>query len=331
MSVRAFVPRIESLVGSFCASDRTISFINFNLKTYLRRLVGWYRRRGYRGSSRLFSCSWRHLAPSGWIENLKIGDFQCQLDHRMRACRLMAYGIYEWQTICFCRTLIPPEGIVLDVGANVGYLTALFAYAVGPGGQVHIFEPAPACRPNLEFVLDHDDQSVITPNYVAVSDSIRKATFFQTEHILSHGYSRLDQRPSKMFADVKEYFVDVISLDHYIRERNLERIDLIKIDVEGHELQVLKGLQNTLERGLRPPLVIEATRGKAHDESLFNIESFLVNYGYRPHLPHSHLEMISCKELPVSYHGNLIWLTSSFVSTPTIPGGECILESPTRP
>lgn len=256
------------------------------------------------------SLLWRPLAPGDWIELQQIGEFSVRLDHRIRACRMMAYGTYEWQELRHLRRLIRPGDTVFDVGANVGYVAACLADAVGATGQVHLFEPAPQCRPFLQHLIESDPAGVIRANWCAVADRSGCGSFFETEHTLSHGYARLDRRPSNRFVEVTQTEVRVTALDDYIAEHEIARIDLIKIDVEGHELPVLRGLQRTFDRGQRPMLFLEVSRGEEHDQENRAICDLLTDRGYSAHLMQRELVQVRWTDLPARFHGNLLWLNS---------------------
>lgn len=254
---------------------------------------------------------WRTLAPRGWVESHRIGVYSVRLDHRVRACRMMAYGTYEWRGLGHLLRRLQSGGVVFDVGANVGYLSAHFAEAVGSRGEVHFFEPAGQCREFLEHLLASDGAGVLQANWCAVGESSGRGRFFETEHTLSHGFARLDRRPSERFTAVTESEVEVVSLDDYVAGKGIEGVDLIKIDVEGHELSVLRGFREGFERGMRPMLFVEATRGEAHDEGLRTVSHLLRRYGYRSYLPGVDLLPVDWEELPVGFHDNLLWMVGN--------------------
>lgn len=165
----------------------------------------------------------------------------------------MYTGSYDLILCDFLRRNLAVGDVFLDVGANVGYISAVAASRVGPSGAVHGFEPLPECferlrvlaqlNPEHNFVFKNvalgDRDGVLPIHYNPVGDS-RNATLVPKE---------------KAEATVE---VPVVRLDQYI-EANIERperVSVIKIDVEGFEFPVLRGLESFF-RHYRPPIVCE--------------------------------------------------------------------------
>jgi FkbM family methyltransferase len=149
---------------------------------------------------------------------------------------------------------------VFDVGAHVGQSAALFADTF-PAARVHSFEPDPESYAHLQALAAAYPR--VTTINAAVGERDGEATFFvnefsQTNSLLkaTEGAGRflvgphgLDQR--------KETTVRVITLDRYCVEERIERIDLLKLDTQGYELQVLDGARGLLERQAVPLIYVE--------------------------------------------------------------------------
>lgn len=138
--------------------------------------------------------------------------------------------------------------IAVDVGAHVGYYTVLCADLVGPRGKVYAVEPA---EQNLELLRDNVARftvGVVTilPCAAGRDDATRK--FHVTDASDTHGFY---DHPLQNTVRIDQ--VPVRRLDGLIHER----ADLVKIDVEGAELEVLAGAEGLLERPGRLTLVLE--------------------------------------------------------------------------
>lgn len=141
------------------------------------------------------------------------------------------------------RAAVRPGATVFDIGANVGAYTLLFAQWVGSAGRVVAFEPAPASAAGLrdQLRLNGVADRVQVVEY-AVSDVVGTSRF-EADHanganaLVPDGY-RGDHAVS----------VRTTSLDAFC-EANCLRPDVIKIDVEGAELDVLRGARRTLAAG----------------------------------------------------------------------------------
>src|ERR1700722_3854253 len=143
--------------------------------------------------------------------------------------------------------------VFLDVGANIGYMSAIGAGLVGPSGQVHSFEPIPKYFSRLCKLPQLNSHYSITVNRCAAGahPSIKQAyvTAEAGQNTLVAQYAREDV--------VKEQVaVSVIRLDDYLQERNVKCVKLIKIDTEGFEFPVLLGMQRFLETASELPIII---------------------------------------------------------------------------
>jgi len=136
-------------------------------------------------------------------------------------------------------------GLMIDVGAHHGESISMFAES---GWQVHAFEPDPDNRKELEMRLDGHRKVVV--NSSAVSDKNEHGVDFYTNEI-STGVSGLLAFHS---GHVHAGTVNTITLDKYIKEKNIDAVDLLKVDAEGFDLFVLKGLLSLNE--VRPELIV---------------------------------------------------------------------------
>lgn len=135
-------------------------------------------------------------------------------------------------------------GVVLDVGANLGAYTLLFGQWVGAEGRVFAFEPAPEARRGLERHVALNglrDRIVVRPEAMAAAPGVAKFHAAGPQ-----GDNRIMRRDSRIIeVDHGGIEVATTSIDAFCRERNL-RPDFIKVDVEGAELDVLKGARDTI-------------------------------------------------------------------------------------
>lgn len=126
------------------------------------------------------------------------------------------------------------KGIMIDVGAHYGWSFIRFARA---GWSVYCFEPDDNNRQKLnENIKKYNLNNVIVESE-AVSDKSTKSLLYNSD--ISSGISSLIKFHSS-HKDYKE--VDVITLSYYCQLKNISEIDFLKIDTEGNDLNVLKGL-----------------------------------------------------------------------------------------
>jgi FkbM family methyltransferase len=150
---------------------------------------------------------------------------------------------------------LKPGYVAIDVGANSGCHTLVMANAVGSKGKVVAFEPNPRMFDRLQanVQLNRFDNVDLCP--VALSDQNGIVTL----HIPKVGdYNQgLGSIHSANLENASDQIdVPKISLDDWVNQHCPSRIDLIKIDVEGHEMLVFKGAYQTL-KNFKPILIFE--------------------------------------------------------------------------
>jgi FkbM family methyltransferase len=153
---------------------------------------------------------------------------------------LAMHGYWEsWITTALARTL-RPAWHCLDVGANHGYYTLVMADAVGPDGRVAAVEPTPRLAELLRETLDVNGFPDVVVAQQAATD--REGQTLQLVVPARRSMNaRLAQEagPDDAVVDVESTTIDLIT-------RDWPRVDLIKIDVEGAEESVWRGMQRTI-------------------------------------------------------------------------------------
>ncbi|HVU27882.1 MAG TPA: FkbM family methyltransferase [Verrucomicrobiae bacterium] len=149
----------------------------------------------------------------------------------------------------FCAQFLKPGMVVMDVGANVGLLTRQFCRLVGEDGRVYSFEPDPLTFQFLEFNTQSLANKELTQ--CAVSDN-QELAMLHLNSTSGAGNSLLNKTHS-----TESISVPCISLDEFLKQRGNPRVDVIKIDVEGAELGVLRGVRQTIARLPDLKLIIE--------------------------------------------------------------------------
>jgi FkbM family methyltransferase len=167
-------------------------------------------------------------------------------------------------------TVLQAGMTMYDVGANVGFLTIIAGRLVGPTGHVIGFEPFPGSARQIELNARLNGFTHVTVCQKALADADGTAQFLVSDE---PNWSRLVSDDPILVGQVGEIPVTVCRLDTIVREADLPLPDLIKIDVEGRELDVLAGASDTLRRS-RPFLVIEL-----HGTNALVTEA-LTNLGY---------------------------------------------------
>jgi FkbM family methyltransferase len=164
------------------------------------------------------------------------------------------FGSYEPEVRKIFRTVLPLGGVAVDVGANVGWHTLLMASLVGVSGRVLAIEPNPALQLRL-----HDHLYLNRLGHVEVISSVAADREEMMEFYApglndrNSGNGRVIERPP---GDAETIRVAARRLDTIIATAKCERLDLIKIDVEGFEWRVLRGGDDSIAK-FRPHIVFE--------------------------------------------------------------------------
>ena len=187
------------------------------------------------------------------------------------------------------RQNLRPGMTVVDMGANVGFYTVPFSRSVGPGGKVYAFEPDPFCAALLRERSRRMRLTNVRVENVALGAREGEATLFCSNR------DRAENCTHALAAGVpvEPIRVPVRSLDAYCRENRIDRIDAVKIDVEGDEVSALRGMREILTR--MPPawMFIEFSppQLRAAGASAEEFWDALAEGGYRSHSIGDHGEL----------------------------------------
>jgi len=187
---------------------------------------------------------------------LRLGEIELEFDLSNRVMRTMYFGIYEKDLLGYMRTLLRPGDTFIDVGANIGYLSAYARELVGPKGAVHSFEPVPAYGDALANAV----RSAGVANVRVVGQALgdREGTVpIKISGKENIGWNTIVPGLMKERAGIQTLEVPVTTLARYLDDHDIADVRLIKIDVEGAELLVLRGLAPWLAQGRRPQIVTE--------------------------------------------------------------------------
>lgn len=161
---------------------------------------------------------------------------------------------FERRELRFIARTLPLSGVGIDVGANIGLITLAMAKAVGPGGNVLSFEPMTSNFHAL-CASTSSHKNVTNVNLACSANSMP----IKLGRVWNPGSDDADTSGSfsVFHSDDRPIEVDSIRLDAYFDSAKIDVIDLLKIDVEGSELDVLMGLGKYLSPNSIKSLLIE--------------------------------------------------------------------------
>jgi FkbM family methyltransferase len=177
---------------------------------------------------------------------------------------------YEPSTTARIQACLQPGDVFLDVGANIGFFSVLAALRVGPAGQVIAIEPNPGLRDaigELGAVNGVAERVLLVPAAAAAASGPPAPLFLSVDSVLS----TLDpsRAPLGDFPFDRHVDVPIIAIDDWMVEHpsQRDRLRLVKIDVEGVEADVLKGMRRTLAYPA-PAVICETDPGGEADRLL---------------------------------------------------------------
>jgi len=226
------------------------------------------------------ACQWSSLdKEKGWVyfnfqvlseTGIKSGPVRIRIDNHTQL-----WGVNEWEVKRLRRyeeevfnilyRIIQPGQAIYDIGANLGQYSIWFSRAVRSQGHVYCFEANPVCVYLLQVNLDLNQANNCEIFPVALSSRKESIDF-----TINYGNSALGiTRDSPFYAPKIGHEIIVMSrsLDELVVTFNLRRPDLIKIDVEGAEDSLIKGMENTLIQ--HQPIILIEVHGQAAANASF--------------------------------------------------------------
>jgi FkbM family methyltransferase len=191
----------------------------------------------------------------------------------------LKYGFWDAHITSALIALVRGGEVVLDIGAHLGYYTAVASHLVGPMGSIHAFEPTPktasVLRKNTTPMLN------VVVHEIALSDRVGTVTLldYGPEHsglntIVGKARSKGAELPTPEGIEVPCSTLDLVLPDVMAR--------LVKIDAESAEASILRGMERILTVA-KPVLLIEVGDFGISDSSTSNTMAWLAKRGYRPY------------------------------------------------
>jgi FkbM family methyltransferase len=190
---------------------------------------------------------------------------------------ILSSGTYESDIEKLISISLTEGDVALDIGGNIGLQSLRMAKYVGKSGKVLAFEPLNYLRKKFLKNIHLNRLKNINLYPYALSDQESKMTFSVNEHHWNQGTFSLMQ--SDNGTTLQE--IEVKIADEMVEIINLQKLTLIKIDVEGFEFNVLKGLSNTIEK-FKPRIIFEYDENywEKNHQSMQACYKFLSNYNY---------------------------------------------------
>jgi FkbM family methyltransferase len=201
---------------------------------------------------------------------------------RLHSFKHKGYWFYgkrrESETMRFFAEFIEAGDTVVEVGGHIGYISTYLSKLVGPEGALYVLEPGENNLPYLKRNTRSCPNVTIVEKGAADKDG---ELAFYLENLTGQNNSFVKDYPvlwanaqsAEFKPDIVEKSVSVVTIDGFIEARSLKP-SFIKIDVEGFELQVLRGMSATLS-AIKPGLMVEVTQNPGEVFDLLGEKGYL--------------------------------------------------------
>lgn len=190
----------------------------------------------------------------GTDENGKL--YQCNYDMKLYLdpvsyvdAMILEHNVWEKESVEIVQMLVKPGDTVLDVGANFGYYSIMCSKLVGAAGKVISSEPTAYFGDRLKHHISKNNITNIRLLPFGFSDQTNTLEI------------KIDPSTATMHMPEQDVFlkteqIKLVTFDSYVQENGLEKLDFIKIDVDGHEPKFLEGAKETIMK-FKPDILLE--------------------------------------------------------------------------
>jgi FkbM family methyltransferase len=225
------------------------------------------------------------------VSNLTCGSRSSTMRHRLTASAvtsLARWTPYLESEMCGLRTVVRPGSVCIDVGSAADLYTTVLSRLAGPAGQVHSIEPLPFAHLLWTRLLNARQACNVRHHCLALGAEAGTGPMSVPvgRYGLVTGRSYLMRQSggpdsNAEFAGQVPVIVTVDKLDDFCAREAVSRIDFIKVDVEGAELQVLEGGREVIEKHRPATLIeIEARHTARYGHSPEDVSGWLLKRGY---------------------------------------------------
>ena len=228
---------------------------------------------------------------------------------RLLAPWLLMDGLWESHVTGWFHDVLESGDVMVDVGANIGYFTVLAAQLVGPGGKVVAVEASPSLADKIRRnVAMNGHRGTVTVWHRAAWSGSERLKLHERVHyganssLASTGAANLEE-----LADTEVTVeVEAVALDDLLGD--LERIDLLKLDVEGAEVHAMEGLARTVAAHPEMTMMVEwaPEQIRLMGDDPGELVALLTGAGYGLRLMERDLAPITAAELLDLPYGNVV-------------------------
>jgi len=264
-----------------CVSDKVVEAPNYDKVV---PIPGWTRQSGDSATTvNEWKRWWTYLrmkAPvvMNWINGLKLRIYPGNEVFRS----LFVRGIYDPNLAVIVNALLPKNGVLIDVGSNMGYCSLLASEVVGEDGKIIAIEPSERDFIRLLDNINLNNLKNVSSYRLVISDREGDASILIASEERSALNTLGTEFAYKGVEKLRSETVKSTTLDAFIEEERIEKIDVLKLDIEGSEYQALKGAKNSIEK-FRPTIILglNGVALKANHSSVDDVDALLRELRYK--------------------------------------------------
>jgi len=195
----------------------------------------------------------RHLRGSFYFMKSKF--FYDKNSDKSIASAILTNGFYEKETLDEIRNNLFNGAVFIDGGANIGFYSILVSKIVGPRGKVICFEPTDSSYVYLIKNIKINRRKNVIVEKKAISDKDKNVFLKINKNSEENSIVKVPKIRIKNRKDIIK--IQSITLDSYCKNKKLKKIDLIKLDIEGQELEAIKGSKNIIKNNKNIKIIFE--------------------------------------------------------------------------
>jgi FkbM family methyltransferase len=192
---------------------------------------------------------------------------------------LLIDGIYEPDCIEFMLQKLPKNAVFLDIGANIGVFTITAAKSLNQNGRVIAVEASPKMFPFLQQNIEANGLNNVKTLELAVTEQDNATVLFYEAPMDKFGMGSISPQFHTSPIQVKTKTIDSI-----IKDEQIDKVDFIKVDVEGYESSVFKGAEKLLTSPNAPIILFEFcdwAEARKPEGKIGDSQRVLINFGYK--------------------------------------------------
>ena len=203
-------------------------------------------------------------------------EFQTIKNDQGISTELQIYESHEPLTTHLIINELKQDMVCIDLGSNIGYYAVIESNIIGESGKIFAIEPSPVNFPILKLNLENQKKNNFVAYNIGIGDKNEEMEFIISA---KSNWSRIRMNNEKINSEDKVIKIPVKTLNSFVNENNIKKIDILRMDVEGFEYSILLGANEVLEK-FKPKLFIEIHKMYLGKEKTYQIFNELKNKKY---------------------------------------------------